>query len=302
MPREGRRRSTTVTESRAAAGQAATDRHLLVAVADGVGTITLNRPERRNALSTQMLTLLAGALTDLGRRDDVAALLLTGAGGAFCSGGDVREFNDRGGEGAGAESPDPRLVDRQRLAQRATVGAIYRSPKPVVAALPGPVAGAGIGLALAADLRIGSPRTVFATAFAGVGLAGDFGVAWLLDRIVGPAKARELLFLGPRLSGDECLRLGLVNRLVAEDELDCAAHDLARQLATGPSLALAGMKSNLLGAPLHDLEASMDAEVPVHKRTGTSIDHVDAVRAFVAKRRPEFPPRWTDQRLPVTPP
>lgn len=265
---------------------------VLVFIEDGVGRITLNRPERRNALSAEMVAELTAALRHLDERDDVAALLLTGAGRAFCSGGDVRAFHEQGGEGAGAAVADEALVEQQRRDQRATVGAIYRSRKPVVAALPGAAAGAGLGLALAADLRIGSASTVMVSAFASVGLSGDFGTAWLLDRLVGPAKAREILFLSPRLSADECLRLGLLNRLVADDELERAAMDLARELAHGPSQALAGMKTNLLRAPLEDLEEAMDAEIPRHKATGTTKDHIEAVKAFMDKRRPEFPPRW----------
>ena len=265
---------------------------VLVLIDDGVGRITLNRPDRRNALSPEMVADLTTALRELDERDDVAALLLTGAGRAFCSGGDVRAFDEQGGEGAGAAVADEALIEQQRRDQRATVGAIYRSRKPVVAALPGAAAGAGLGLALAADLRVGSTSTVMVSAFAGVGLSGDFGTAWLLDRLVGPAKAREILFLSPRLSADECLELGLLNRLVSDDELEHAAMDLARDLAHGPSQALAGMKANLLRAPLVDLEDAMDAEVPLHKATGTTKDHVDAVKAFMAKRRPAFSPRW----------
>ena len=149
-----------------------------------------------------------------------------------------------------------------------------------------------MGLALAADLRIGSPRTVFATAFGAVGLAGDFGVAWLLDRLVGPAKARELMFLTPRIRGEECLTLGLVNWMVPEEELEERANEIATRLAKGPSRALEGMKQNLLRAPHEDLATSMSAEVPLHKATGLTDDHVAAAKAFVAKEKPTFPVGW----------
>lgn len=265
---------------------------VLVSVDDGVGRITLNRPDRRNALSPEMVADLGRALQDVSDDDEVGALLLTGAGRAFCAGGDVRAFDEQGGEGAGAAVADQELIDGQRQAQRATVGAIYRSSKPVVAALPGAAAGAGLGLALAADLRIGTPNTLMVSAFVGVGLSGDFGTAWLLDRLVGPAKAREMLFLSPRLSADECLALGLLNRVVPDAELENAATDVARRLAHGPSHALAGMKANLLRAPHESLEESMDAEVPLHKATGTTKEHIEAVRAFMSKRPPEFSHRW----------
>jgi 2-(1,2-epoxy-1,2-dihydrophenyl)acetyl-CoA isomerase len=261
-------------------------------VSDGVGTITLNRPGRRNALSEAMIEGLGNALEGMAASSRVGAIVLTGAGGAFCSGGDVQDFHERGGEGAGADVLDEAAVDTQRRAQEETVGRLYRCRKPVLASLPGAVAGAGIGLALAADLRIGSPRTVFATAFGSVGLTGDFGVAWLLDQIVGPAKARELMFLHPVVRGRECRDLGLLNWLVGEDDLEAQTREIAGRLAAGASRALEGMKQNLLRAPHEDLSASMHAEVPLHKGTGLTPEHIAAVRAFVAKEEPAFPIGW----------
>ena len=265
---------------------------VLTDVTDGVGTITLNRPDRRNALSDGMLEGLIFALKEMESSREVGAIVLTGAGGAFCSGGDVQGFHELGGEGAGSTEIDQAAVEEQRRDQEETVGRIHRCRKPVLASISGAVAGAGIGLALAADLRIGSPRTVFATAFGAVGLAGDFGVAWLLDRLVGPAKARELMFLNPRIRGEECLALGLINWVVPEEELEQRTSEIAAQLANGPSHALDGMKQNLLRAPHEDLATSMSAEVPLHKATGLTEDHVAAVGAFVTNEKPTFPIGW----------
>lgn len=270
---------------------------ILTDVSDGVGTITLNRPDRRNAFSQEMLQGLADATEQMEVDPAVGAIVLTGAGGSFCSGGDVQDFHESGGEGGGATVVDEAAVDSQRRFQEETVGRIYRCAKPVLASIPGAVAGAGIGLALAADLRIGSTRTVFATAFGGVGLAGDFGVAWLLRQLVGPALARELLFLNPRIRGEQCAELGLVNWIVAEDELETKTRELATRLASGPSHALSGMKQNLLRAPAEDLTASMYAEVPLHKATGLTEDHVNAVKAFVNKEMPTFPVGWHTTEL-----
>ncbi|MDQ4119404.1 MAG: enoyl-CoA hydratase-related protein [Actinomycetota bacterium] len=251
---------------------------------DGVGRIVLNRPDRRNALSDPMLDGLAAALDDFEGADDVRVVVLTGAGGAFCAGGDVKEFAAGGGEGGGAERVDPERLARQRRIQRATTGRIYEFAKPVVGVLPGAAAGAGLGLALACDLRIGSSRTVIVTAFASVALSGDFGVAWLLQRLVGPARARELMFLSERLDATRCRELGLVNVVVQPDELEQASATLARRLADGPPQALQGMKRNLLTASGVDLGESMDAEAESHLACGVSADHRAAVRAFVAKR------------------
>jgi 2-(1,2-epoxy-1,2-dihydrophenyl)acetyl-CoA isomerase len=256
---------------------------VLAEVTDGIGTITLNRPARRNAMSDEMLDELARHVTFLVDSDEVRAIVLTGAGRAFCSGGDVQDFHAQGGEGAGAAVVDQSQVAWQRRIQRDTVGLLHGSPKPVVAALPGAVAGAGLGLALAADFRIGCPRTVVATAFVGVALSGDFGVAWLLHHLVGPAKARELMMLNPRLDAEACLRLGLVHRVVEEAELAREARELAMRLATGPRDALAAMKDNLVHAPHRTLAEAMDAEVPLHKGTGLTEEHLAAIRAFVER-------------------
>ncbi|WP_114202566.1 enoyl-CoA hydratase-related protein [Janibacter anophelis] len=262
--------------------------HVLYDLTDGIATVTLNRPDRRNAMSVHMIEglgeLLAGADAD----PAVRVLVLTGAGRAFCAGGDVQQFDADGGEGGGATEVDPAAVAEQLRHQELTVGRLHAFSKPTVAALPGAAAGAGLGLALAADLRIGTPRTVVATAFAGVALSGDFGVAWLLERLVGPAHARELMLLNPRLDGQACHDLGLLNRLVPEEELEQATREVATQLADGPALAMSHIKRNLREAPHHTLSGSMAAEVPRHKECGLTGDHVEAARAFVEKRRPVF--------------
>ncbi|MEH0059441.1 enoyl-CoA hydratase-related protein [Auritidibacter ignavus] len=265
---------------------------VLTDIRDGVGIITLNRPERRNALNHAMLTGLAYALEAFATDDSVGAVVLTGAGGAFCSGGDVQGFAEQGGEGGGATEIDDEAAQAQLEAQRTTTGRIYSFPKPVVASLPGAFAGAGAGLALAADLRIGSEKTVFATAFANVGLGGDFGVAWLLNQLVGPAKAREYLFLSPKLRGQQCYEAGLINQIVAHEVIDESAIAIASQLASSSSPALHAIKQNLLDAPTVSLDEAMQAEVYRHKATGLTAEHQRAVEAFVTKQAPEFSTGW----------
>lgn len=265
-----------------------TTSHLLVGLRDGVATFTLNRPERRNAMSDEMVLELARLLGLAEADDRVGAILLTGAGTAFCSGGDVKGFDEQGGEGSGADRVDPVRVERQRAAQRETVGRLFETNKPTIAALPGAAAGAGLGLALATDLRIGCPRTLAATAFASVGLAGDYGVAWLLNTLVGHARASALMMLGERVPAEELMALGLLHSIVEQDELPDAAHALASSLANGPRHALAGIKANLREAVGSDLTTCMDAEVVRHMETGLTADHREAVSAFVEKRAP----RW----------
>ena len=256
---------------------------LLATVDDGVAVLVLNRPERRNALSAAMLAALADVLARVERDSAVGAVLLTGAGGAFCAGGDVKGFAERE---PGAPAREHELGQRRNQAD--TTGRLWRMSTPSVAALPGAAAGAGLSLALACDLRYAAETAVLTTAFARVGLAGDYGSAWLLTRLVGPARARELLYLSPRLTAAQAAELGLVNAVVPADALADTALATARRLANGPRTALGYMKQNVnlaLHAPLGDY---MDVEVSHHLQTFATDDHREAARAFVEKREPVF--------------
>ena len=257
--------------------------HLLARIEDGVAVLTLNRPERRNALSEQMIGALATSLAQVEADDAVGAVVLTGAGGAFCAGGDVKGFAER--PPGAPEASKERL---QRANQRATSGRLWRMPKPTIAALPGAAAGAGLSLALACDLRYAASSAVLTTAFARVALAGDYGSAWFLVRLVGPARARELLYLSPRLTADEALQMGLVNAVVPPDALEREAMAVAHRLANGPSMALASMKENVALALTAPLDEYMDVEVTHHLATFATDDHAEAARAFVEKRDPVF--------------
>jgi 2-(1,2-epoxy-1,2-dihydrophenyl)acetyl-CoA isomerase len=258
---------------------------LLVRVEDGVAVLTMNRPARRNALSPAMLEALATALREAEESDDVGCVVLTGAGGAFCAGGDVKAMAE--GNAAGMDY-DARVA-RQRRSQRATSGRLHAMPKPTIAALPGPAAGAGLSLALACDLRVAARSAILSTAFARVGLAGDFGGTWFLARLVGPARARELYFLSERLSAEEAERLGIVNRVVDDERLEKEALGLAARLAAGPRIALRYMKENLNRAENgHQLGECMDLEATHHLRTMLTEDHREAAAAFAEKRQPTF--------------
>jgi 2-(1,2-epoxy-1,2-dihydrophenyl)acetyl-CoA isomerase len=261
---------------------------LLARVQDGVGVLTLNRPERRNALSAAIFEGLAATLARWEADDAVGAVLLTGAGGAFCAGGDVKGFAERGGEGGGHTASIEERAARQQASQHATTGRLHGFAKPTIAALPGAAAGAGIGLALACDLRVGCERSSFVGAFGRVGLSGDYGAIWGMVRLAGPARARQAMFLGERVDAVTALDWGLLNWLVPTDELEPFALTTAAGLAAGPRQALASMKANLLDAEQLDLAAAMDREVPRHLACGVTDDHREAVRAFVEKRPPVF--------------
>jgi len=260
---------------------------LVAHIDDGVAVLTMNRPERRNALSQAMLDALARMLADCETNPDIGAVVLTGAGGAFCAGGDVKGMAARD-DGDIAQSIDTR-IHRQRLNQRATAGRLYEMPKPTIAALPGAAAGAGLSLALACDLRIAADGAVMTTAFAKVGFSGDYGGTYFLSRLVGTAKARELYYLSDKVEMREALTLGLVNRVVPANDLMPATLDLAKRLASGPRVAYRYMKENLnralSGATMTDC---LDLEATHHIHCALTDDHREAAKAFVEKRAPKF--------------
>ncbi len=264
---------------------------LLVHVEDGVAVITMNRPERRNALSGVMLSAMAAALAEFETDREVACIVLTGAGGAFCAGGDVKGMAEGTGGGSTASQGadlDSR-IHAQRVSQRATAGRLYKMPKPTIASLPGAAAGAGLSLALACDLRIASDKAVMTTAFAKVGFSGDYGGTFFLSQLVGTAKARELYFLSDRIDMSEALRLGLVNYVVPAERLEAETMKLAQRLAKGPRVAYRYMKENInRAASGGDVDDCLDLEATHHVHTGLTEDHREAAKAFVEKREPAF--------------
>jgi 2-(1,2-epoxy-1,2-dihydrophenyl)acetyl-CoA isomerase len=262
--------------------------HLFAEVGDdGVGVITLNRPEARNALSGEMLQAMQAALADFEVAPDVRCVVVTGTGGAFCAGGDVKGFAAGGATDARRVSLDER-IHNQRLSQRATSGALFNMPKPTIAAIPGPFAGAGMSMALACDMRVAVDTAIMVTAFARVGFSGDYGGTWFLTQLVGPAMAKELYYLSPRLGMDRALELGLVNRVTTAEDFEPTWRELAARLAAGPTIAYRYMKENINRAVGGELRDCMDLEVTHHTHCGGTEDHLEASKAFVAKREPVF--------------
>ncbi len=261
--------------------------HLLAALKDGVLTLTLNRPEARNAMSGEMNRALQDALAAAELDPAVRCIVLTGAGKGFCAGGDVKSMAAR--EGSGNALTIDEAIHSQRLNQRGTSGRLYSMPKPVLAALPGAAAGAGLALALACDMRIMAETAILTTAFARVGFSGDYGGTFFLSQLVGTAKARQLYFLSERLTAQESLALGLTNWVCPPDALAAKTADIAAQLASGPAVAYRYMKENFNRAlSSGDLNDCMDLEAAHHTHCGQTQDHRDAVKAFIAKREPVF--------------
>ena len=251
--------------------------------ADGVFTLTFNRPVAKNAMNQAMLDALIAALHRATLDPKVRCVLLTGAGGAFCAGGDVKAF----AAGAGADRSLEEKVANLRGRMEAS-RLLHEMAKPCVAAIEGAAAGAGLSLALACDLRVAGTGAKLTTAFAKVGLSGDFGGTFFLTKILGTAKARELYLLSPVLSGEQAAAIGLVTRAVPDADVQSEARAMAQALAQGPTVTLGYIKKNLNLAEDATLETVLDAEALHHTRCGETADHKEASKAFVEKRKPAF--------------
>lgn len=248
---------------------------VLYEAAGGVAVITLNRPDRLNAFTRQMHADLRAALQAAAGDPAVRTVVLTGAGRAFCAGQDLEEI----GQGP--------VGDLVRDQYNPLILAIRRLAKPVLAAVNGVAAGAGMSLALACDLRIASERASFTTAFARVGLVADSGMSFFLPRLVGSGKAAELLFLSERVDAQQALALGLVNRVAPESEFAAAWREWAERLARGPA-ALGYMKQLLARSAHATLEEQLEHEAWFQGLAAGSADGQEGVRAFVEKREPRF--------------
>lgn len=269
---------------------------LLCEIDRRVATITLNRPEKRNALSDYLTPALRQTLLDLETRSDVGCIVITGAGKAFCAGGDIGGMGgNRGGSDATAKQqpspPTPTMADRVRTLvhkQETLTLRLFDHAKPTIAALPGVAAGAGLCIALACDIRIGAASSFVTTAYRNIGFSGDYGGSWLLNQLVGPAKAKELFFTGRRVQADEALALGIYNQVVADDEFAATVTQLAQHIASGPPIALGFMKQNINRAIEGSLRDNLAREADCLTRCAATEDHKEAVAAFMAKRKPEF--------------
>jgi len=262
-----------------------------------IAWITLNRPESLNAMGGNLMPMLADYLQKATWDRQVRCVVLTGAGRAFCAGGDVKgmaagaDILAQGGENGGPSSAASAMlwgVEGLRLSQRQTSYVLHTMPKPTIAMVNGHAVGAGLSLALACDIRIASDRAKLGTVFRNVGFSGDFGGSWFMQRLVGMAKARELYFTGEIVEADAALALGMVNRVVEHDRLEAETLAFAQQLAGGPSLAFARMKENLNRGATADLLTALDMEALNMRLSGATNDHREAARAFVEKRAPTF--------------
>ena len=259
------------------------EKPLLESLHDGVLTLTMNRPEARNALNLEMSELMIGALKRAQHDSAVRAIVLTGAGAGFCAGGDVKSM------AAGRDVTQTFEQRATRLRDRAEASRLlHEIPKPTIAVLPGPAAGAGLALALACDFRVAVDSAKLTVAFAKVGLSGDYGASWFLTQLVGPAKAKELLMFSPLLTAAEALDAGLLHRVYPPGLFQEQTAAFVSALANGPSVALGYIKQNVNIASRSDLHTSIDSEATHQVRCMSTADHSEAAKAFVEKRPPKF--------------
>lgn len=260
---------------------------LLCVIRDRVAVITLNRPDARNSLSDTLTPALRTMIRTCGENPEVGVLLVTGAGKAFCAGGNVKGMGANRDPKKLEMSYEDKVADLQER-QRLLTGALASVRKPTIAALPGPAVGAGLAIAMACDIRIAAQSAFVSTGYLRVALSGDYGMAWLLTRLVGTSRARELMFTSEKVDAARCEQIGLVNRVVPDETLQDEAFALAKSIAEGPTLALRYMKDNLDEALLFDFATARDHEAERLIRLTTTADHKEAVQAFIEKRKPVF--------------
>ncbi|MCS3445596.1 MULTISPECIES: enoyl-CoA hydratase [Bradyrhizobium] len=260
---------------------------LLCVIRDRVAVITLNRPDARNSLSDTLTPALRTMIRTCGENPEVGVLLVTGAGKAFCAGGNVKGMGAHRDKKKLEMSYEDKVADLQER-QRLLTGALASVRKPTIAALPGPAVGAGLAIAMACDIRIAAQSAFISTGYLRVALSGDYGMAWLLTRLIGTSRARELMFTSEKVDAARCEQIGLVNRVVPDETLQDEAFALAKSIAEGPTLALRYMKDNLDEALQFDFATARDHEAERLIRLTTTADHKEAVQAFIEKRKPVF--------------
>jgi 2-(1,2-epoxy-1,2-dihydrophenyl)acetyl-CoA isomerase len=263
---------------------------------NGVALITLNRPDSLNAMGGDLMPLLSQYLRECAYDNEVRCIVLTGAGRAFCAGGDVKAMASRtdilgdsnNGKPMSASGMLARSVQFLRQSQRDTSGMLHTMPKVTIAMVNGHAVGAGLSLALACDIRIASDKAKIGTAFRNVGFSGDFGGSYFMTKIAGIETARYMYYTGEVVDAERALALSLVSKVVPHDDLEAETMKIAEHIASGPTLAYARMKENLNRAETSDLATALDAEAQNMILSGQTRDHMEAAKAFVEKRQPTF--------------
>jgi len=255
---------------------------LLESTHDGIAVLVMNRPERMNALNNELATELHATLPRIAKDDSIRVVVLTGAGRAFCAGGDL------GVIGKGREANDVKQLEPLLRAGMGMVVTMRTMPQPVIAAVNGAAAGAGMNVALAADIRISADEAMFGQNFAKVGLYPDYGGTYFLPELVGPSKAAEMFYTGDMIDAKTALQLGFLNRVVPAAQLEAEVKTLAQKIASGPPLAVRAVKKVLFADQKVALERALENEVEHQMKCFASEDCLEGVRAFFEKRAPKF--------------
>lgn len=255
---------------------------LLDARREGIATLVMNRPEKLNALTAALSTALNEAFARIANDDSVRVVVVCGAGRAFCSGGDL------GAIGKGRERNETAGLEPILRSGMQAVLKMRLMPQPVIAAVNGPAAGAGLNLALAADIRIAADNATFGQTFSRVGLFPDYGGTYFLPQLVGPSVAAELFYTGDMIDAQTALKLGIVNRVVPAAQLETEVNGLAQKIAQGPPLAIRAIKNALFGKSKRELMKALDHEVQEQMKCFYSADCSEGIRAFFEKRAPKF--------------
>jgi len=255
---------------------------LLESVHEGIAVLVMNRPERMNALNNELATALHSSLQRIAKDDSIRVIVLTGAGRAFCAGGDLEAI------GKGRESNNLKQLEPILRAGMGVVLTMRTMPQPVIAAVNGAAAGAGMNVALAADIRISAEEATFGQNFAKVGLFPDYGGTYFLPELVGPSKAAEMFYTGDMIDAQTALRLGLVSRVVPAAHLEAEVKTLAQKIASGPPLAIRAVKKVMFAEQKEALERALEVEVEHQMKCFASEDCLEGVHAFFEKRAPKF--------------
>ena len=262
--------------------------HLQAEIRDNIGLIAFNRPESKNALSDELTPALRTTLENFESDKNVRVILITGNGGAFCSGGDVKSFANNSDPGLSSDLSVEQKVRKLQIGQEGVSLKIHEMPKPTIAVLPGAAAGAGMSIALACDIRIASEDAFLVPGFGGIGLSGDYGGSWSLGQLVGPSKAKDIYFSNKRISASEAYNEGIVNYVVSNEELEDFSFKKAKNIAHFSPTALQYMKENHNRATFSTMKESLAMEADRMIRCFQTEDHKNAAKSFVNKEKPIF--------------
>ena len=264
-------------------------RQLLSHIHGNIGIITLNRPESKNALSDELTPALRTQIANLNLDDRVNSLIITGAGDAFCAGGDIKSMNSSSNKyGWTNKVSEEEVIKSLQLKQMTLTHALYNFSKPTIAALPGAAVGAGLSIALTCDFRFTNENAFAIAGYGRIALTGDYGMSWLLPRIIGISKAKDMMFSNKKILAREGLNIGLFDNIIEGDNLLKSTLEYANFLSSFSPLALKAMKNNINSAYELSLEKSLNQEAIELIKASNSNDHKEGIRAFIEKRKPNF--------------